>query len=98
MSRTHRTRRAATGLCAAAVLAGSAAPTALARPYTDGPPPRAQVPTLQQPAPRTIIQRVRDNGFDVGDAAIGAGAGIGLVLLTVGGIGASSHRRLRFIH
>jgi hypothetical protein len=97
MSRTHRTRRAATALSAAIAVAATAAPTALARPYTDGPPSRAQVPVSHQPAPRTVIQQVRDKGFDVGDAAIGAGTGIGLMLLAVGGVAASSHRRVRLI-
>jgi hypothetical protein len=93
MSRRSITRRIASTLAALVLVAGLAAPVASARPYLEGPPSDATAPA----APRTIIQRVHDKGFDVGDAAIGAGVGISLIVLTVGALSAGSHPRLRFI-
>jgi hypothetical protein len=93
MSRRSHTRRIASTLAASLAAVSLAAPIASARPYVDGPPSDAQVPAV----PQTVIQRVHDTSFDVGDAAIGAGAGIGLIVLTLGAIGARSHTRLRFV-
>jgi hypothetical protein len=93
MSRRSITRRIASTLTALILVAGLGAPVASARPYLDGPPSDAAAP----PAARTVIQRVHDNSFDLGDAAIGAGVGVGLLVLTLGGLSAGSHPRLRFI-
>lgn len=93
MSRKTSTRRIASTLAASLAALSLAAPVATARPYLDGPPSDATAPA----APRTIIQRVHDNSFDVGDAAIGAGAGVGLIVLTLGALSVGSHPRLRFI-
>jgi hypothetical protein len=86
--RTHRLARIlATGVTAAAL----AAPPALARPI-DGPedpvPPDADpivvVAPEQAPARPPVVQAV-DDGFDWGSAAIGAGAGAAIALLSLGG-------------
>jgi hypothetical protein len=49
-----------------------------------------------EPVPATTAPRVQstDSGFDLGSAAVGAGAGI-LALVTVGGLSAGGRRRLR---
>jgi hypothetical protein len=54
------------------------------------------VPAPEPVVPATTAPRVQstDSGFDLGSAAVGAGAGI-LALVTVGGLSAGGRRRLR---
>jgi hypothetical protein len=96
MSRQSHARRIASSLATVLVVAGLAAPVASARPALEGPPPDAL--SSQPAATHTVIERVKDNSFDIGDAAIGAGAGAGLILVALGGIAAASHARPRLSH
>ena len=60
------------------VAAAVTAPVASARPATD--------PVKVRPNPAQLVQApVADNGFDWGDAGIGAGGVIALTLLSLGG-------------
>lgn len=100
MARLPHSRRVAATLVAVLVCAVLAAPSAFARVPTDGAPPAvlAAAGPQQQPVTRTVIERVRDNQFHLGDAAIGAGAAAALILLVLGGLAARSHPRLRLTH
>ena len=69
------------------VLAGAvAAPAASAAPASD--------PIHVQPGPATIVQAPAptSNGFDWGDAGIGAGGALLVALLAAGGVATLRHR------
>jgi hypothetical protein len=96
-SYSYRTRRVAAILASVLVCAFALAPAAFAHPALEGPPSSALSSQPQQ-APRTVIERVEDGGFHVGDAAIGAGIGAALILVALGVVAAGRHQRLRFTH
>jgi hypothetical protein len=83
------------GLAVTAVLLATAAP-AVASPAPEGATgTTSQQPTVPVPAKPARVVLIAPAGFDWGDAAIGAGATLGLVLATAGGGVALSRRRAR---
>lgn len=76
-------------LALVAATGAAAAPVASAMPLRDAPPVGS---AAYAPQPQ-VIQPAQSNGFDVGDAAIGAGATIGLLVLAGGGTFAVSRMR-----
>lgn len=94
-------RRPAAALAAALAVAAVAAQPAFARTSTSLEPPgsRAGQPAAVAPdAARTDaspIVRSIDEGFDWGAAAIGAGAGAMIVLVSVGGPTLATRRQVR---
>jgi hypothetical protein len=79
---------------AAALAAVAAAPASAAEPrYLDRPAesrPDGGIP-LSGDRPLTVVRS--DGGFDWGDAAIGAGTGVAMLLIGVGGTAALAQRR-----
>jgi hypothetical protein len=90
---THMTRtrsRTLRGLAVAATVSALAAPTASALPaevIQAGPDPQDQPST-----PVRVVTVETDAGFDWGDAGIGAGSSLALVLIGVGSVLAVRHR------
>src|SRR4051812_33078828 len=90
----HLTRAVASVLAVTAL----AAPAPMAPPIASAPAwipshPAASPSHAEAPAP-TVIRTV-DDGFDWGSAAIGAGATIAIVLLSLGGVRAGSRTGVR---
>lgn len=77
-------------------LAASAAPASAKPPAlienNSGP---ASTQATSQSAPPTIVRITASNGFDWGDAGIGAGGGLALAMVGIGGALALSGRRTR---
>jgi hypothetical protein len=68
-------------LTTALVAAGAiAAPAASAVPVYD------PIAVSQKPAPRVVQATSADNGFDWGDAGIGAGGAVAIALMSLGGV------------
>jgi hypothetical protein len=87
---TRRSNRALRTLALAATVSALAAPTATALPgEVIGAGPSANEPS---PTPVRVVTVKTDAGFDLGDAAIGAGSGFALVLIGVGSAVAIRHR------
>ena len=74
-------------LTAALVAAGAiAAPAASAMPASD------PIGVRPQPSPTVVQAPAADNGFDWGDAGIGASSAIAVALLALGGVATLRHR------
>jgi uncharacterized protein YwlG (UPF0340 family) len=88
MSRTRK--RTLRSLALAATVSALAAPTASALPgeLVGGGPSANEPPAT----PVRVVTVETDAGFDLGDAAIGAGSGFALVLIGVGAAVAVRHR------
>jgi hypothetical protein len=92
--------RPAPSAVAALAAAALIVPSASARMPADEPASTTAYPavvapassTADTPAP-TVTQTIADEGFDWGDAAIGAGAAGAVLLLTAAGATAVGHRR-----
>lgn len=105
---SHRliTRSVCTGLAAAAI----AAPAALARPAQEPivpitPQEQQVLASRGQGAPKPVTapvvtkaKSVDNDGFDVGDAGIGAGFAAGLMLLALGSAGLARKRTVGAAH
>jgi hypothetical protein len=106
---SHRfiTRTLTTGLVGAAIAASSAVAGPPLDPITPHLTPQEQqvLASRGQGAPTPTrgpvthvapkAQSSDDSGFDVGDAAIGAGVAVGLMVISIGGFGVAQGR-LRF--
>jgi hypothetical protein len=105
MTTTHRIT---TTLALALALGASAAPASAlptninangsevpAIPTTTHAAAQATEPTRPVGTPATIVRVSAPNGFDWGDAAIGAGGGIALSIIGLGGVLAVSQHRTR---
>ena len=86
------TRRIAAVVCTAIALAACAGPAFAGTmnlngngSYVESPPTHAQYTSSDQAATPAIVHVTASNGFDWGDAAIGAAAGIAIAALLVGG-------------
>lgn len=96
------TRRIAAVVCTAIALAAYAGPAFAGTmnlngngSYVESPPTHGQVhyTTADHAATPTIVHVTASSGFDWGDAAIGAAAGIAIVALLVGaGLTLTQHR------
>lgn len=83
---THKLTRT---LALVAATGAAAAPVASAMPLPDD-PPVGSAAYAPQPQP---VKTVQSGGFDFGDAAIGAGATLGLLVLAGGGTFAMTRMR-----
>jgi hypothetical protein len=89
MKTQSRLRR---GLAAATVVGAFAAPAASAAPIEDIIPSTGNGKPSGQQAPVRVVQVGADNGFDWGDAGIGAGGLLALVAIASGALVATGHR------
>lgn len=80
------------GLGIAAVVSALAAPAASAAPIEDVIPSTVNDDPSGQHVPVRIVQAGADNGFDWGDAGIGAGGLLALAAIASGGLVAVRHR------
>jgi hypothetical protein len=80
------------GLAVAAVVGALAAPAASAAPIEQFIPSTVNGEPSGQQAPVRVIQVGADNGFDWGDAGIGAGGLLALVAIASGALVAIRHR------
>jgi hypothetical protein len=79
-------------LVVATVVSGLAAPAASAAPIEEIVPSTVNGEPSGQPAPVRVVQIGADNGFDWGDAGIGAGGLLALAAIASGGLVAIRHR------
>ena len=80
------------GLAVATVVSALAAPAASAAPIEQMVPSTANGEPSGQPAPVRVVQVGADNGFDWGDAGIGAGGLLALSAIASGAMIAIRHR------
>jgi hypothetical protein len=80
------------GLAVATVVSALAAPAASAAPVEQFIPSTANGEPSGQPAPVRVVQDGADNGFDWGDAGIGAGGLLALAAIATGALVATRHR------
>ena len=80
------------GLAVATVVSALAAPAASAAPVEQVIPSTVNGEPSGQPAPVRVVQVGADNGFDWGDAGIGAGGLLALVAIASGALVAIRHR------
>lgn len=80
------------GLAVATVMSAFAAPAASAAPIEEIIPSTVNGEPSGQPAPVRVVQVGADNGFDWGDAGIGAGGLLALVAIASGALVAIRHR------
>jgi hypothetical protein len=89
MKRNNTLRR---GLAVATVVSALAAPAASAAPIEQFIPSTVNGEPSGQQAPVRVIQVGAENGFDWGDAGIGAGGLLALVAIASGALVAIRHR------
>jgi hypothetical protein len=87
---TLKHRCAVRGLALAAVISALAAPSASALPVEQF-MPDARGDSTDRAVPVRVVEVGADRGFDWGDAGIGAGVAIGLLLLGGAAVSASRH-------
>jgi hypothetical protein len=80
------------GLAVATVVSALAAPAASAAPIEDVIPNTVNGESSGQPAPVRVVHVGADNGFDWGDAGIGAGGLLALAAIASGALVAIRHR------
>jgi hypothetical protein len=80
------------GLAVATVVSALAAPAASAAPVEQFIPSTTNGDQSGQPAPVRVVQAGADNGFDWGDAGIGAGGLLALAAIASGAVVAIRHR------
>ena len=80
------------GLAVATVVSALAAPAASAAPVEQFIPSTTDGEPSGQPAPVRLVQVGADNGFDWGDAGIGAGGLLALAAIASGAVVAIRHR------
>lgn len=80
------------GLAVTTVVSAFAAPAASAAPIEDMIPNTRGGESSGQPAPIRVVQVGADNGFDWGDAGIGAGGLLALAAIASGAVVAVRHR------
>jgi len=80
------------GLAVATVVSAFAAPAASAAPVEQFMPGTTNGEQSGQPAPLRVVQAGADNGFDWGDAGIGAGSLLALAAIASGAVVAIRHR------
>jgi hypothetical protein len=83
MNRTNRVRR---GLAVATVMSALAAPAVSAAPVEQYIPSTTNAEPSGQPAPVRVVQVGADNGFDWGDAGIGATGVLALAAIASGAL------------
>jgi hypothetical protein len=89
MNSNSRLQRA---LAVASVVSALGAPAASAAPVEQFIPGTTNGEPSGQPAPVRVVQVGADNGFDWGDAGIGAGGLLALAAITSGAVVAIRHR------
>jgi hypothetical protein len=80
------------GVAVATVVSALAAPTASAAPIEKMVPSTVNGEPSGQPAPVRVVQVGADDGFDWGDAGIGAGGLLALAAIASGAVVAIRHR------
>jgi hypothetical protein len=89
MKSNSRLRR---GLAVATLVSALGAPAASAAPIEQFIPSTTNGEPSGQPAPVRVVQSGADNGFDWGDAGIGAGGLLALAAIASGAVVAIRHR------
>src|SRR5215208_3135079 len=80
------------GIAVATVVSALAAPVASGAPIEDMAPSTVNGEPRAQPAPPRVVQVGADNGFDWGDAGIGAAALLALAAIASGALVAGGYR------